>query len=227
MVSNSWYNQVISSDSCCVRYKWHNDNKGVKMKPSKISDIIWPDAVEGRALVDQVSGGQLRDNVLLYGPPGTGKTTLANLIAQQLGVDHMNLFQYNGGEHNSTADLDSIVSTLENQWVICDGYQDRLVIYDEVDCLGDVAIKRLKGVLDRFCKNVRWIFTTNNLQHLDKKDPAFVDRCRVINLDYTMSDQSQQRFIDHLEGQGVAAPELVALNCNYNWRRLNRMGVLK
>jgi DNA polymerase III delta prime subunit len=196
------------------------------MRPSKISDIIWPDAVEGDSLVKQVSAGQLRDNVLLYGPPGTGKTTLANLIADQLGVDQMNLFQYNGGEHNSTADLDRIVSTLENQWVICDGYQDRLVIYDEVDCLGDVAIKRLKGVLDRFCNNVRWIFTTNNLQHLDRKDPAFVDRCRTVCMDYEMTDNSRDRFVQYLESQGVEAAELVALNCNYNWRRLARMGVL-
>ena len=152
------------------------------MKPSNISDIIWPDASEGAAVVKQVTAGELRDNLLLYGPPGTGKTTLAHIISQQLGVASMNLFEYNGGEHNSTADLDRIINTLEHQWVICEGYERRLVIFDEVDCLGDVAIKRLKGVLDRFSNSVRWIFTTNNLQHLDKKDPAFVDRCRCICL---------------------------------------------
>ena len=196
------------------------------MKPSKISDIIWPDAVEGSALVKQVSAGQLRDNVILYGPPGTGKTTLAKIISDQLGVGSMNLFQYNGGEHNSTADLDRIINTLENQWVICEGYERRLVIYDEVDCLGDVAIKRLKGVLDRFTNSVRWIFTTNNLQHLEKKDPAFVDRCRAVCMNYEMTEQSRDRFVQYLESQGVAAAELVALNCNYNWRRLQRQGVL-
>jgi replication-associated recombination protein RarA len=195
------------------------------MKPSKIEHVVWPDQSEGTALVQQVQAGQLRDNLLLYGPPGTGKTTLAHIVADQLAVDPMNLFEYNGGEHNSTADLDRIINTLENQWVICGGYERRLVIYDEVDCLGDVAIKRLKGILDRFTNSVRWIFTTNNLSHLERKDPAFVDRCRVICMDYAMTDQAQQRFVKHLESQGVPAAELVALNCRYNWRQVERQGV--
>ena len=197
------------------------------MKPSKISHIIWPDAVEGTALAEQVSGGQLRDNVILYGPPGTGKTTVANIIADQLGVDPMNLLQYNGGVVNSTADLDRIINTLENQWVICDGYERRLVIFDEVDELSDVAIKRLKGVLDRFENSVRWVFTTNHLEKLDKKDSAFVDRCRTVCMDYEMTEQSRDRFVQYLESRGVEAAELVALNCKYNWRRLLRSGVLK
>lgn len=196
------------------------------MKPSNISDIIWPDAVEGAAVVKQITAGELRDNLLLYGPPGTGKTTLAGIVADQLGVDPMNLFEYNGVEHNSTADIDRIINTLEHQWVICDGYERRLVIFDEVDVLSVTAIKRLKGILDRFANSVRWVFTTNNLDTLEKADPAFIDRCRCVCFDYEMTDESRDRFVRYLESRGVQAAELVALNCNYNWRKLQRQGVI-
>ena len=52
--------------------------------------------------------GEAADHVLLYGPPGLGKTTLANIIARELGV---NLHATSGPAIERPGDLAAILTT--------------------------------------------------------------------------------------------------------------------
>ena len=54
--------------------------------------------------------GEVWDHVLLYGPPGLGKTTLAFIIARELGV---NIKTASGPSIEKSGDLAAILSTLE------------------------------------------------------------------------------------------------------------------
>src|SRR5437763_10265751 len=58
--------------------------------------------------------GEAMDHVLLYGPPGLGKTTLASIVAQELGVAFQ---QTSGPVLQKKLDLSGILSTIQPRQV--------------------------------------------------------------------------------------------------------------
>ena len=104
----------MKDESVITNYNLFNDNElDNTIRPETIDEYIGQNDVKENIRVF-VKAAKMRnealDHVLLYGPPGLGKTTLAFIIAHELGT---NIKTASGPSIEKSGDLAAILSSLE------------------------------------------------------------------------------------------------------------------
>lgn len=149
-----------------------------KYRPTKLDDIVLDE--RNMEYFSKLLKSKNIPNLLLYGKPGGGKTTLARVIAKELGWEKLEL---NASDENGVDAIREKVSTFCNTASL-DG-EKKLVIFEEADGLssaggnGSSAQQILKNLIEESSDTVRFIMTVNDIY---KMDAAIKSRMECVNI---------------------------------------------
>jgi Holliday junction DNA helicase RuvB len=111
------------------------------IRPKKLADYVGQEQVKAQLEIfvqAAVKRGEALDHALIFGPPGLGKTTLANILASELGV---NLRQTSGPVLERPGDLAALLTNLQPRDVL---------FIDEIHRLSPVVEEVLYPAMEDF-----------------------------------------------------------------------------
>ena len=116
------------------------------LRPKQLADYIGQDAVKSNLHIGITAArqrGEPLDHLLLYGPPGLGKTTLANIVATEMGV---RIKTTSGPAIERPGDMVAILTQLQ---------EDEVLFVDEVHRLSRIVEEVLYSAMEDFF--VSWV----------------------------------------------------------------------
>ncbi len=121
------------------------DDWQYSLRPKRLVEYIGQDKVKNNLNVfiqAALSRKEALDHVLLYGPPGLGKTTLANIIANEMGT---NFRQTSGPAIERTGDLAALLTNLQ---------ENDVLFIDEIHRLSRTVEEILYSAMEDFALDI-------------------------------------------------------------------------
>lgn len=171
----------------------------LKYRPSSWDQVVGQKSTV-LSLRKTLSKGRSR-TFLFTGPSGVGKTTLARLVAAQIGCTDGNILELDGATNTGIDDMRNLMERL--QFATIDG-SPRCVILDEVHAISQQAFKSLLKILEEPPNGVHWCLCTTEGDRIPKQIRT---RCAA----YSLRPVDDEALLDLLqkvkEKEGLRIPD--------------------
>ena len=124
-----------------------------KYRPKTLDEIALPERVKN------ILKNGIQSNLLLYGTQGTGKTSTAKLMVKSFG--HSYIYINCSKETGIDTIRDKISNFCMTSSLMSGGNGLKVVIMDEMDGMSAQAYQALRGCIEEFACNTRFVATCN------------------------------------------------------------------
>ena len=168
-------------------------------RPHKIADCILPQRIK-TTFENFVKTGQVT-NYIATGSAGCGKTSTTRALLEELSIEYIVI---NASEEGNIDTIRTTVRNFASRFSISGGY--RVVLLDEGDYLTQTAQAALRGVIEEFADNCRFVITAN---YQNRIIPALQSRCPVIEFNFTDDEKREmvvsfvKRLFSLLDGMSI------------------------
>ena len=171
------------------------------LRPKRIDQLILP-----QRIIDIIGNGELKQNYIFAGSPGNGKTSTAKVLASPHPYIYINC-----SDETSVDVVRDKITKFCSTLSVMDGEESfKVVIMDEVDGVSDQFFKALKGTIEKFAEQARFIATTN---FINKVPEAILSRFSMINFDHIDTSEEKEVF-SKIRVRAKAVLTKLGIECN-------------
>lgn len=193
-----------------------------KYRPLKWSEVLGQEHVVS-VLKGAVAGETYAHAYLFSGGRGLGKTTLARILAKELGTDAMDLYEIDGASNRG---IDEIRELREASQVLPFKSKHKVYIIDEIHMLTTPAFNAFLKVLEEPPKHALFLMATTEPQKLPG---TIISRCQHLTLKKPSEEILAKMVVKTSAAEGSEltkdAAELVAILGEGSFR--DTLGVLQ
>lgn len=142
-----------------------------KYRPSKWDEVIGQDHIV-KVISGSLKNGNVSHAYLLCGPRGTGKTTIARIIAHELGVSQNDIYEMDAASNRGIDDVRDIKKSVQS---LPFDSKYKIYILDEVHMFSKDAWNALLKTIEEPPSYVIFILATTELE---KVPETIVSRCQ-------------------------------------------------
>ena len=167
------------------------ENKDLHLtyRPESFNDVIGQDA-SVKSLQTLIEGGDIPHSFLFYGPSGTGKTTIARILAKEVGCVPSNVVEFDAASFSGVDAIRELTQSL--RFAGMGKSPNKIFIIDECHSLSKQAWQALLKPIEEPLGHVYFALCTTELSKVPK---TIRTRCHA----YGLSSASYDSIIDVLE----------------------------